>query len=60
MGHARSETEVPIAMKQYNDPNGIRLVGKAWEIRRRLRVLAGGRKKLADYVRRHGGRNGGK
>ena len=42
-------------MKQYNDPNGIRLVGKAWEIRHRLRVLAGGRKKLADYVRPSGG-----
>ncbi|WP_296974314.1 Z-ring formation inhibitor MciZ [Thermobacillus sp. ZCTH02-B1] len=47
-------------MKQYNDPNGIRLVGKAWEIRHRLRVLADGRKKLADYVRRHGARTGGK
>ena len=47
-------------MKQYNDPNGICLVGKAWEIRHRLRVLADGRKKLADYVRRHGARTGGK
>lgn len=47
-------------MKQYNDPNGIRLVGKAWEIRRRLRVLAGGRKKLSDYVRRSGAGTGAK
>jgi len=47
-------------MKQDTDPNGIRLVGKAWEIRHRLRQLSGGRKKLADYVRRPGGGNGAK
>lgn len=47
-------------MKTYNDPNGIRLVGKAWEIRRKLRQLAGGRKKLSDYVRTSGGRPGPK
>jgi hypothetical protein len=47
-------------VKQYNDPNGIRLVGKAWEIRHRLRQLSGGRKKLADYVRRSAGGTGAK
>jgi hypothetical protein len=47
-------------MKQYNDPNGIRLVGKAWEIRHRLRVLSSERKKLSDYVRQAGGPAGAK
>ncbi|CAG5090031.1 Uncharacterized protein TXXE_13745 [Thermobacillus xylanilyticus] len=47
-------------MKQYNDPNGIRLVGKAWEIRHKLRVLSSGRKKLSDYVRSFGGPSGSK
>lgn len=46
-------------MKQYNDPSGFRLVGKAWEIRRKLRVLSARRQSLSDYIRSTGG-NGGK
>jgi hypothetical protein len=43
-------------MKVYNDPNGFRIVGKAWEIRHRLRKLSNRRKTLSDYVRSARGR----
>jgi len=44
-------------MKQYIDDKGLRLVGKAWEIRSQLRKLSGSRqspRKLNDWVKSGG------
>ncbi|WP_144340738.1 Z-ring formation inhibitor MciZ [Paenibacillus darwinianus] len=41
-------------MKQYIDPKGLRLVGKAWEIRHQLRKINGSPKsprKLNDWLK---------
>ena len=46
-------------MKQYIDNRGLRLVGKAWEIRAQLRKLSGGgnrlpSRKLDEWVKAGG------
>lgn len=60
LSNRRISFSIPLAdggieLKQYMDPSGFRLVGKAWEVRHQLRKLsskkADGRKPLAEYVR---------